>query len=103
MKIPITTTENPLIEFRFDKKGNIYLKATSGWWGGKNSGFISSDGSEGNVAPPEELKAYIKAYNQKKVKELEKEIKIKQNRLEKIKSKSALFLKQLSKAKEKTI
>jgi hypothetical protein len=31
MKIPKTTVENPYIEFRFDKKGKLHLKATSTW------------------------------------------------------------------------
>jgi hypothetical protein len=49
MEIPKTTPENPYIEFRFDKKGNIHLKASSNWWGGKKFGFIATGGSEGNT------------------------------------------------------
>lgn len=85
MKIPKTTTENPYIEFRFNRKGKIELSATSNWWGGKNHGFVSSDGSEGNTCPPEELDAYIKAFKSRKIKSMEKEIKTLQNKIESMK------------------
>lgn len=85
MKIPKTTKENPYIEFIFDKKGKIKLSACSSWWGGKNSGFFSSAG-EGNSCKPEDLNEYIKFFKEKKVKDVEKEILVLQNKLEYLKN-----------------
>lgn len=75
MKIPKTTSELPYIEFRMHKNGTLKLSLTSDWWGGKNSGFTSSNGSEGNSCPPEKLEKYIKAFKERKIYEIEKEIK----------------------------
>ena len=86
MNIPKTTPEKPYIEFRVDKKGNIKLSASSSWWGGKNSGFYSSDGTEGNTCEPKHLKAYIKAFKERKIKNIEKEILSLQKKLENLKS-----------------
>ena len=85
MEIPATTPDKPYIEFRIDKEGKIKLSATSGWWGGKNSRFVSSDGCEGNTAPPKQLESYIKAFKKRKIKRLEKEIVVLQKRLNKLK------------------
>ena len=86
MKIPKTTADEPYIEFRFDKKGKMTLSATSSWWGGKNSGFCSSDGSEGNSCDdPKKLDAYIQAFKKNKIKELEKQIDTLQKKLVKFK------------------
>ena len=85
MKIPNTTDEKPYIEFRIDKKGKINLSATSDWWGGKNAGFSSSDGTEGNTCEPKNLKSYIKAFKERKIKNIEKEILALQKQLEVIK------------------
>lgn len=74
MKLPKVTEDEPYIEFRYTKKGVLKLSKTSSWWGGKNSGFSCSDGSEGNSCEPKNLDAYIKAFNNKKVKEIEKQI-----------------------------
>jgi len=82
MKIPNTTDEKSYIEFRIDKKGNIKLSATSSWWGGKNAGFYSSDGTGGNTCEPKHLKAYIKAFKERKIKRIEKEILTLQKQLE---------------------
>lgn len=81
MKIPETTPENPFIEFRFDKKGNMTLCTTSSWWGGINDGFISSEGYEGNTCLPKDLDKYLKAYKNRKIKALKKEIEILQIKL----------------------
>ena len=82
MKIPETTCENPYIEFRFNKRGElIKLVATNSWWGGINDGFISSEGYEGNTCLPKDLNKYLKAYKNRKIKALEKEIKILQIKL----------------------
>jgi hypothetical protein len=86
MKIPNTTEDKPYIEFRIDKKGKIKLYTTSDWWGGKNSGFISSDGTEGNTCEPKDLKAYIEAFKKRKIKNIEKEILLLQKQLEEVKS-----------------
>jgi hypothetical protein len=85
MKIPKTTEEKPYIEFRIDKKGKIKLSATSHWWGGKKSGFYSSNGTEGNSCEPEHLEAYIKAFKERKIKDIEKEILLLQKKLELVK------------------
>jgi hypothetical protein len=85
MLIPKTTDNKPYIEFRIDKKGKIILGITSSWWGGKNASFVSSDGSEGNSCEPRHLEAYIKAFKERKIKEIEKEIVSLQNKLETIK------------------
>lgn len=86
MKIPNTTDEKPYIEFRIDKKGKIKLSATSSWWGGKSAGFISSDGTEGNTCEPKHLKSYIKAFKERKIKNIEKEILTLKKQLEVVKS-----------------
>ena len=86
MKIPNTTDEKLYIEFRIDKKGKVKLSASSNWWGGKNSGFLSSEGTEGNTCEPKHLKAYIKAFKERKIKSIEKEILALQKQLEKFKS-----------------
>ena len=85
MQIPNTTDKKPYIEFRIDKKGKIKLSASSIWWGGKNSGFSSSDITEGNTCEPKHLKAYIKAFKERKIKNIEKEILALQKQLEKVK------------------
>ena len=74
MKIPITTDEKPYIEFRINKKGKIKLSTTSSWWGGKSGGFSCSDGAEGNTCKPQQLNSYIKAFKNKKIKAIKKEI-----------------------------
>lgn len=74
MKIPNTTEEKPYIEFRVDKKGKIKLSASSSWWGGKNSSFYSSNGSEGNTCEPKNLEMYIRAFKERKIKALKQEI-----------------------------
>lgn len=86
MEIPKTTTENPYIEFRFNKKGEIQLSNTSDWWGGKNHGFVSSDGYEGNTCLPKYLSGYIKAFKARKIKMMKIEIKTLQAKLELIKN-----------------
>lgn len=86
MKLPKTTKEKPYIEFKFDKKGNINLSATSDWWGGKNSGFRSTDGSEGNTCRPKDFNNYIKAFKLRKIKIIEKEIKYLEDKINTIKS-----------------
>lgn len=91
MKIPATNSEHPYIEFRIDKKGKITLSATASWWGGKNSGFGSRDGSEGNSCLPKHLNSYIKAFRERKIKDIEKEMYALQKKLEKIKSESELW------------
>lgn len=85
MEIPKTSPDQPYIEFRFDKKGKMTLSASSSWWGGKNSSFCSSDGSEGNTCEPKHLDAYIQAFKKNKIKELEKEINTLQKKLVKFK------------------
>jgi hypothetical protein len=85
MKIPKTTKDRPYIEFRFDKKGKMKLYATNKWWGGKNSGFFSTDGSEGNTCQPKHLKSYIEAFKKRKIKSIEKEILLLQKEKEKMK------------------
>lgn len=85
MNIPKTTKEKPYIEFRIDEKGKIKLSASSNWWGGKNGGFFSSNG-EGNTCEPNDLKEYIKAFKEKKIKNIEKEILALQKQLEVVKT-----------------
>lgn len=88
MKIPNTTTEKPYIEFRFDKSGKLSLSITDAWWSGKNGGFTSYEGDEeysGNSCKPKDLDSYIKAYKQRKVKLIEKEISNLQKQLQKLK------------------
>jgi hypothetical protein len=87
MKIPETTDLKPYIEFRFDKKGKMTLSATAAWWGGKNSGFGSGDGSEGNSCEPKYLNSYIKAFKERQIKKIEKEIEVLQEKLATVKSK----------------
>ncbi len=82
MKIPKVTEEEPYIEFRYTKNGSLKLSKTSNWWGGKKEGFCCSDGSKGNTCLPKDLKSHIKYFNEKKVKEIEKEIKKLQKRLD---------------------
>tara|TARA_R110002020_G_scaffold63646_1_gene169643 strand:- start:1218 stop:1502 length:285 start_codon:yes stop_codon:yes gene_type:complete len=86
MKIPKTTEEEPYIEFRYSKNGKLKLSITSDWWGGKKEGFSCSDGSEGNTCLPKELKSHMKYFNEKKVKDIEKEMKILHKRLDVAKS-----------------
>jgi hypothetical protein len=76
MKIPQTTPEKPLIQFKFDTKtGKLKkLEITNIWWGGKNSGFISTDGTEGNSCLPKQLESHILAYKNKKITSIEKQI-----------------------------
>ena len=83
MKLPKTTEAKPYIEFRFTKQGKLKLSTGSGWWGGKNAGFSSSDGSEGNTCKPKDLKTYIKAFVNNKIKKQEKEIATLQKQLQK--------------------
>jgi len=91
MKIPKTTDEKPYIEFRFDKKGRLHLRATSNYWGGRYYGFSSSDGSKGNSCPPKELSSYIKTFKARKIKAIEKKIKALQSELNEIKSGKSHF------------
>jgi len=86
MKIPKTTKAFPYIEFRINQKGKVKLSTSSLWWGGINSGFITSDGIEGNTCEPKDLDKYIKAFKKKKIKEVEKEIISLQKQLELLKS-----------------
>jgi hypothetical protein len=86
MKIPKTSSDEPYIEFRFNKNGKIKLSATSIWWGGKNSGFISSDGTQGNTCKPKDLDSYLKVYKEKRIKSLEKEVANLQKQIDKLKS-----------------
>ena len=74
MKIPKTTKAKPYIEFIFDKTGELFLKASSDWWGGINHCFSGPNEIEGNTCPPEHLDKYIKAFKQKKIKQVNKEI-----------------------------
>lgn len=86
MKIPKVTKNKPYIEFRINKKGKLKLSITNIWWGGKDSGFFSSDGTEGNTCKPTNLKVYIEAFKNRKIKNIQKEIQILQNQLNKIES-----------------
>ncbi len=86
MKIPKTTAEQPYIEFRFDKKGNMKLSACSAWWGGRSGGFISSNDTEGNTCYPRDLERAIKAFKRRKAKGIEKEILVLQNKLKQYQS-----------------
>lgn len=85
MIIPNTTKDKPYIEFRIDKSGKIKLSITSNWWGGRNSGFVSSDGREGNTCLPEDLETYIKFFKERKIKTIEKEIIALQKKLKGVK------------------
>ena len=85
MKIPKTTKAAPYIEFRFTEKWELKLRSCSTWWGGINSGFISSDGSTGNTCYPEDLDKYIAKFKKNKADEINKEIARLQKKLEKIK------------------
>ena len=85
MKLPETTIEEPYIEFKFDKKGKLHLGITSSWWGGINDGFISSEGFEGNTCLPKDFNRYIKAYQARKVKIIEKQISILKKKLQTLK------------------
>ena len=87
MKIPKTTEEHKFIEFRFSKRGKLTLKAVNYWWGGINSGFICSDGSEGNACKPHLLNKYIQRFKENKVKNIEKEIERLQKEIEAVKKK----------------
>ena len=86
MKIQFTTKEKPYIEFRFDEKGKLELTPSAHWYGGKNSGFVSSDGSYGNTCLPKNLNDHIEAFKKRKITELEKEILTIQKKLEKLKT-----------------
>ncbi len=88
MKIPKVTEDEPYIEFRYTKKGVLKLSKTSSWWGGGNAGFSCSDGSEGNTREPKDLESYIKAFNSRKVKSIEKEILSLQKQLKIVKAES---------------
>lgn len=85
MKIPKTTDVEPYIEFEIDKKGKIKLSASSSWWGGKNGGFFSSDG-DGNTCKPSDLKEYLKAFKEKKIKKIESAILALQKQLKVVKA-----------------
>jgi len=85
-KLPITTEDKPYIEFRVDKKGKIKLSTSSNWWGKKGSGFVSSDGSEGFTCLPKDLESCIKAFKERKIKSIVKEINTLQQKLKCIKS-----------------
>jgi len=75
LRIPETTEEQPYIEFRFNKKGKlISLNPCGAWWGGITHGFVSTDGTEGNVCLPKDLEKFIKAYKARKVNQIQKEI-----------------------------
>lgn len=74
MKIPNTSKDKPYIEFRICGNGNIKLSASSSWWGGKNSGFVSSDGTCGNSCEPKNLNVYVKAFKNKEIKKMKDEI-----------------------------
>lgn len=86
LTIPEVTIEKPFIEFKFDKKGKLSLKADGTWWGGINSSFISSNGGGGNTCLPKDLTKYIEAYKLRQIKEVEKEIKVLQKKLAKLKT-----------------
>lgn len=83
MKIPKATEDCPFIEFRFSNRGKLTLKAVSHWWGGINSGFHCSDGSEGNTCPPKDLERYMAKFKENKIKEIDKEIIALENQKEK--------------------
>ena len=86
IKIPKTTKEKPYIEFKFDKKGNLYLRATSSWWGGISGGFTSTDGCVGNTCYPNKLNSYLKSFKKRRIKEVELRIKKLQIELENLKN-----------------
>jgi len=81
MEIPKVTESEPYIEFKYTKNGELKLTKTSGWWGGIDSGFSSSDGSEGNTCYPKDLNKYIKHFNEKRVSNIKKEIEELQEKL----------------------
>jgi hypothetical protein len=85
VKIPKTTPEKPYIEFKITKRGKLKLTPSATFWGGKNSGFVSTDGSEGNTCKPKDLKVYLNAYKERKIKIIENEILTLQKKLEKVK------------------
>lgn len=85
MEIPKTTKNKPYVEFRFYKNGKIKLSASPRWCGGKNSGFMASDGTEGNTCEPKDLTKYIDAFKLRKIKNIEKEISSLQTKLAKLK------------------
>ena len=84
MNIPKTTKDKPYIEFKFDEKGNLILDITSDWWGGIKHGFSTSNDVEGNTCHPDKLEKYIEAFKKRKIKIIEKEIKILQIKLKKL-------------------
>jgi len=88
MKIPKTTQTEPYIEFRIDSKGVLTVnpEPTSDWWGGKNGGFVASEGFEGNTCRPEDLELYVKVFKEKKIETIEKEISVLQKQLKKLKA-----------------
>jgi len=81
MKIPKTTIDEPYIEFRFDKKGHISFTKTSNWWGGKDAGFFSTEGYEGNTCLPKDLNDFITAFKLRKIELIKDEIKTLQDKL----------------------
>lgn len=85
IKVPKTTKEKPYIEFKIIN-GNIELRPTSSWFGGEDSGFCCSDGSEGNSCKPKELKQYINVFKECKINSINEEIMILQKKLEAVKS-----------------
>lgn len=89
MKLPKTTPDQPYIEFSFSKTGVLTLRATSSWWGGIRSGFFAGNGSMGNTCKPKDLNKYIKAFKDRKIKEVEKEITELQKKLQQIKNQTA--------------
>lgn len=83
MKTPKTTEEKPYIEFKFYDDGKLKLSTSNDWWGGLNSGFIGY-GFSGNTCLPKDLEKYIKRFKEKKIKELDLEIKKLEKRKEKL-------------------
>lgn len=88
MKLPKTTPDKPYVEFRIDKNGKIKLSASSSWWGGKNAGFISSDGTHGNTCEPKHFNAHFEFYMKKKEKNILKQISELEKLLKEIKTKN---------------
>jgi hypothetical protein len=81
IKIPKVTEDKPYIKFEINNKtGKIKLSTSSTWWGGKNSVFISSNGTSGNTCLPKDLKSYLKNFLKKQDKLLQKELKELQKR-----------------------
>jgi hypothetical protein len=85
MKIPKTTKNKPYIKFLINKKGEIKLSATSDWWGGINSRFTCSNGSQGNTCKPKDLERYVKKFKEFKIKSIEKQITALQKELKVVK------------------